>query len=269
MSKIKDKKQVQYVEKINGYCTVIENILKDEVDARAAIEPNNPDSGLKRLELTEMMLNLASNYLVINGISQSVLNQRDEEALNEARKTLYKSIIYLEELVSKYIDSPFSDYEEKLAAIESVNAAKRYLLIRKMGLTIQLLVDAYGDNTKWRWSFVELEGRYAVVAKNIVNLKDVVANSDPRSPNYEPTVLHLRLIRKLLMQAADRYREKYELSTNNIDDFKMGINFLSSLKRLNIVTNAQVEVATVQKKLEVWNNKLASDMIKIKESKKG
>jgi hypothetical protein len=131
-----------------------------------------------------------------------------------------------------------------------------------MGLTIQLLENAYGDNTKWKWSFVELEGRYAAVAKNILDLKNAVANTDPRSPEYEPTVFHLRLIKRLLSQAADRYREKYELSTNRIDDFRQGISFLSALRRIHIVLGNREEAEILKRKLDIWSAKLEKDVTK-------
>jgi hypothetical protein len=134
-----------------------------------------------------------------------------------------------------------------------------------MGLAIQLLENAYGDNSKWRWSFVELEGRFAAVAKNIFDLKAAVINTDPRSPHYAPTVYHLRMIKKLLMQAADRYRNKYELSTNRIDDFKQGINFLNALRRIHILLGERDEAETVGKKLDIWSTKLESDCRKHEE----
>jgi hypothetical protein len=196
------------------------------------------------------------------------LKVKEENALNDGRKSLYKSVIYLEEVVSNYVDAPYADYEEKLGAIASLDAARRYHLVRKMGLAIELLENAYGDNTKWRWSFVELEGRFAATAKNIIDLKNAVSNTDPRSPNYEPTVYHLRMIKKLLNQAADRYREKYELSTNRIDDFKQGINFLGSLRRLHVLLGDRDDAETIKKKLEIWSTKLETDIKRMESQKK-
>jgi hypothetical protein len=232
------------------------------------IQKDPGSAAFKRLALAEEMLNLASYQILISLVSQSRLKVKEENALNDGRKSLYKSVIYLEEVVSNYVDAPYSDYEEKLEEIASLDAARRYLLVRKMGLAIQLLENAYGDNTKWRWSFVELEGRFAAVAKNILDLKNAVANTDPRSPNYEPTVYHLRMMKKLLMQAADRYREKYELSTNRIDDFKQGINFLSALRRIHVLMGDREEVETVKKKLEIWSTKLEADIKRMDTQKK-
>lgn len=265
MAKISEEDRGKYFEKIKPYKSTIQEILKREQSVVQVIRSDPENSAFKRLGLVEEMLNLASNYIIINGVSQSVLKVKNEDALNDARKAMYKSIIYLEEVVSNYLDAPFSDYEDRLAAIDSFDETHRYSLARKMGLAAALLTNAYGFNTKWKWSFVELEGRYATVTKNMLNLRFAVANTDPRSPDYEPTVYHLRLIKKLLAQSADRYREKYELSTNRIDDFKQGINFLSALRRLHMILGDRDEAEITKKKLDIWAAKLESDLRKQEE----
>jgi hypothetical protein len=268
MAKISNEERHKYFEKIKNYQAAITSILKREQSVIMVIKKDPGGAAFKRLALVDEMLNLTSNYIILNGVSQSMLKVKNEDALNDGRKSLYKSVIYLEEIVTNYVDAPFSDIEEKLAEIAAVDAARRYAVIRKMGLAVRLLEDAYGDNTKWKWSFVELEGRFAVVAKNIMDMKNAVSNTDPRSPNYEPVMYHLRMIKKLLMQAADRYREKYELSTNRIDDFKMGINFLLALRRVHIILGDREETETVKKKFEIWSAKLESDMKKKEELSK-
>jgi hypothetical protein len=262
VAKISDTERSNYTEKTKPYQDAIDVILKREKDILVLIQGNPGDAALKQLDLVEEMLNLASYYIILSGVSLSMLKVKNEDALNDGRKALYKGVIYLEELVGNYVDAAFADYEEKLAGLSSLDAVRRYLLIRKMGFSINLLEYAYGDNTKWKWSFVELEGRYAVVAKNILDLRNAVANTDPRSPDYEPTVFHLRLIKKLFSQAADRYREKYELSTNRIDDFRQGISFLSALRRIHIVLGNREEAEILKKKLDIWSAKLEKDVTK-------
>jgi hypothetical protein len=265
MAKISNIERLRYLERVGGFRQTIGALLKKEKETLSLIRADNKDSAMLRVALAEDMLNLASNYIIISGVSNVVLGIRNEEALNDARKSLYKCVIYLEGTLSNHVDAPFSEYEDKLAGIERLSAADRYLLIRKLGLAIQLLEDAYGDNSKWKWSFVELEGRFAAAAKNILDLKKVTANTDPRSPEYEPTVYLVRLIQKLLSQAADRYREKYELSTRNVEDLKMGIRFLSALRRMqNLVANRE-EVELTKKKMDVWETKLLADSKKIRD----
>ena len=258
MAKITNEERRRYEEKIKPYKTAIAEILKKE----RILLGDMKEGASTLLVLADEILNLTSNYIIINGICRSMLKVKNEESLNDARKALYKSMIYLEQVVSSYIDAPYADYEEGLKAIASMDAAKRYSLIRKMGFTLQLLQNAYGNNTKWRWAFVEMEGRFAVVAKNIIDLRKAVSNTDPRSPDYEPTMLHLALVKDLLSRAASRYRDRYELSTSRIDDFKVSIQFLSALKRFLGLMGYRNESEEVQKKLHTWSNKLELDMKK-------
>ena len=264
MAKISNDDRNQYAEKIKPYRASIQYFLKREEEVLRDIGEEGEDAAFKRLALSEEMVFLVSNYIILNGISQSILKLRNEQALNDGRKSLYKAVIYLEEVVSPLVDAPFSDYKDKLAEISTVSAQKRYTFVRKIGLALQLLQDAYGDNTKWRWAFVELEGRFAAVAKNILDLKTVVANTDPRSPDYEPTVRHLVLIKQLLQRAASRYRDRYELSTSNIDDFNTGIMFLNSLKRIHILLRERADAETVKKKIDIWTTKMETDLKKQK-----
>jgi hypothetical protein len=268
MAKITEHDRNMYKEKVGIYTSTVKELLEIEKKLLVEAKKNTPDSAMHKISLANEMLNITSNYIAINGISQAVLRTKNEEALNDARKTIYKAVIYLEEVVTNYVDAPFSDYEEKLASIQGFNQNQRYHLIRKMGLAIDMMQQAYGDNSKWRWTFVELEGRFAAVAKNILDLRNVVVNSSPGSDYYDSTVYHLRLIKKLLAQSADRYREKYELSTSQMSDFKTGIYFLAALRRLHIILAESEEAESIKKKLAIWKQKLETDMKKQEEAKK-
>jgi hypothetical protein len=268
MAKITEQDKQTYHDRAKYYRTMASASLKTEKELLASKIKNLSEAPFIKIKLVDEMLNLTSNYIAINGISNAVLKNKNEESLNDGRKSMYKAVIYLEEIVGNYVDAPFSEYEEKLAAIEIIDSAQRYNLIRKMGLTLDLLESAYGDNSKWRWTFVELEGRFAVVAKNIIDLKYATANARPDSPDYEPVVYHFRLVKKLLAHSADRYREKYELSTGAISDFRTGIAFLNALRRLFFVTNDRDEVEDIKKKLAIWTTKLEADIKKQEDAKK-
>jgi hypothetical protein len=270
MAKISREDRHHYLIKIQPYRVAITTILKAEKEDLALIEENPEGAALKRVALAERMFNLVSYYIVLNDVSQVVLKMRSEEALDVGRKTMYRGIIYLEQTVGSLVDAPYSEYEEKVAQLEPMNAAERYRLARKMGLCLDLLENAYGDNTKWKWSFVELEGRLAAAAKNILDLKNAAANRDPRSPDYEPTQHHLRLIKNLFSQTADRYRDMYQRSTNRLEDFRMAIRFLGALRRIHAFLGEREEANLLKKKTDVWSNNLELNVRKQKEMlKKG
>ena len=132
---------------------------------------------------------------------------------------------------------------------------------------IDLVIRAYSDNTKWKWSFVELQGRYATVAKNILDLKDTAETGfDPRSPDYESTMFHLKLVKKLLLQAADQYRARYETATSSIEDFRLAIQYLEAARRMHILLNERSAAEEVKRQIGIWADKMEKDLQKRKKA---
>jgi hypothetical protein len=268
MKRPSDEARRRYLDYIQGYKNRIEVELSREKSVKELIARNPAGASYQKLSLANANLDIVSNYLLMSSLSLSFLGIKNETFLNEGRKCLYKAIIYLEEIVSAHVDAPFSDYEAGLETISGFSDEKRYNLMRKMGFTIDSLEDGYGDNSKWKWSFVDLEGRFAATAKNLLNLKTFIAGMDPRSEGYSARIALLALARDLLQQSADRYREKYELSTHRIDDIKAAINYLSAVRRLHIVLGESDQAEVVKKKAEIWRTKMENDLKKAEEKPK-
>ncbi len=259
MAKISNEARQQYFERIKEYKQVAEAILQREKGLQKIVHGQSAGAAYKYLALADERLNLASYYLLQNSLSVTLLGVKNEAFLNDARKSCYQAVIYLEEVVSNYVDVAFSDYSDLLEEIEGFEDEKRHHLVRKIGLTIQLVEDAFGANSKWRWAFVELEGRYAAVAKNLINFKTFVAGMDPTIDGYRARMSHFDLVQELLLVAADRYREKYELSTLRIDDFKRALAFLSALRRIYILLGDSEKAEEIKKKMDIWKTKMETD----------
>ncbi len=268
MGKISDQARNKFVEHSKEYKHIINTLVEKENKMRLTFKKGDMSSNVKRIELAEDNLIKVSYYVVLNALSLSMLGVKNESYLNDARKCLYKSIIYLEEAVTNFIDVPFSDYEENLASIEAIDDMHRYNLLRRLGFSIDTVEDSFGDNTKWKWSFVELQGRFATVGKNLIDLKSIFKNLDPRIDGYNERMNWIGFVKSLLQTAADKYREKYELVTQRIDDIKLAINYLSALKRLHMVLNDAPNIEVIKKKIEVWSTKMEADLKKKEEEKK-
>ena len=256
-----NEKKTLYLQKIKAFQDKIEEIQEREKSHLLASTGVYREWALKQLVLADDMLNLVLYQLKINAVFSEFYSVRNEKALNEGRKTIYKFLIYLENVVTGSVDVPYSNYSDKLDEIASFSAEQRYRLTEKGRKTIALLKNAYGENTKWKWSFVDLDGRFAAVAKNFLDQKKIVlSSSDPGSPDYEPTMRHLMMVKELLDYAAGRYREKYELSTKRRDDFQVGINFLGALFRIHALMWEKDEATEVKKKRETWTARLEADI---------
>jgi hypothetical protein len=268
MKRPSDEAKHRYTEYIKDYKIAIDAHVEREKKLKEAVASGSAGVNYQKLALADDNLSLVANYLLMSSLSLSFLGMKNEAFLNEARKCIYKTLIYLEEIVSPAIDVPFSDYEEGLATIEAFPDEKRYNLMRKIGFSIDAIEEGYGDNSKWKWSFVEMESRYAVVAKNFLNLKTLILGMDPRTEGYSARLSHLNLVKELLQQAADRYREKYELSTMRIDDIKLAIHLLAALRRLHQVLGESEQADVVKKKTEIWRSKMENDLKKAEEDEK-
>jgi len=260
MAKISEETRLHFSEAIQPYKDKITKTLEKEKTMLNGMHKGDIDFENKKILLCEDMIYVASLYMAQNSLSLKVMDVKNNDALNEARKVLYKAIIYLEEVVSNAIDCPFTDLSDFHETIKNVAISRRYMIIRKLGLAINMLKDSFGDNSKWKWSFVELEGRFATVAKNFINMKEALKDYfDPRSQDYDNTVFYIRLILRLLDQSATQYRDRYELSTHRIDDMRSAINYLLALRRLQILINLKDEAEETKKKAIVWKEKMEAD----------
>ena len=212
-------------------------------------------------------MDLCSQYMIVNALSVAMLGKKDEEYLLEARKTLVRAIKYLEDTVTGYLDVPFSDYEAKLEEIKDFDPVLRFRLLRKLGFAVQSLEDAFGENSKYSASFIEVWGKVATVGKNFVNLKSALGDMDFSSP-LRPTIInHLSLVKQLFQRSADKYREQYELYTHKVQDFRAAVFFLLALRRLHVVLSERDDAEMLKRKVEIWSTKLETDLKKAEEAK--
>lgn len=261
MAKVTEENREEFQREANFYKKRIDESLEKEKQMLSVLKSSSEaDIPYKKIALAEEMIYVATLYIAINGSSLKILDLKNNDALNDARKMLYKAIIYLEEIVTNVINIAYSELTEELESIANVPIQKRYAIVQKLGLAIQMVIDGFGDNSKWKWSFVELQGRFAVVAKNLLDMKAAVRDYfDPNAADYETTVLYMRFLRKLLADSASAYRDKYELSTRRIDDINSGINFLLADRRISIALGNADEAEETKKKAIIWKKLMESD----------
>ncbi|MCL2295207.1 MAG: hypothetical protein FWC36_10175 [Spirochaetes bacterium] len=263
MAKVTQQARKNYTDHITKYKKIIDEIQGKENKFNLDIKADkveNPEAA--KIEMADAILNLSSYYILLNALSATLLGVKNENYLNEARKAVYRALIFLEAVVTNIIDLPFSELSEHHEKISDFPDKGRFEISKKLAFTVDMIKEAFGENSKWKWSFVELEGRSATVIKNLINYKTLISGMDPSYADYEIVMNHLIMIKKILMTAATRYREKYELNTFRIDDFKLALNYLSALRRLHIYLGESNDAETVKKNLEIWKVKMEKDSSK-------
>jgi hypothetical protein len=268
MGKITQEQRNRYFEKVKEHRKTIEAGLAKEKTLLELLAKDETGAGYKRLKLANDALDLCSWYMLVNTLSVSLLGIKNEDYLLEARKTLVRAIKYLEDTVSPYLDVPFSDYEAKLDEIKDFDAEGRFRLLRKLGFAVQSLDDAFGENSKYSASFIEVWGKVAAVGKNLIDLRTAVPDMDFSSPVRETVMSHVSLVKQLFQRSADKYREQYELYTHKVQDFRAAVIYLQALRRMHIVLSERDEAETLKRKVEIWSTKLEADLKKAEELKK-
>jgi hypothetical protein len=257
---VSEAQRKEFFEKIKPVKQQIEEAVKKEKADSVAVRGMKEGAEERKIGLCEEMIFLSTLQMSINTISMEMLEVKNNDILNDARKTIYKAIIYLEEVVSATVDCPFSDLEPKLEKIADVPIERRLHVIKKLGLSIDMLVDAFGENSKWKESFVEMRGRHAVVAKNFIDMKKASKDYfEHNSEVYETTVTYIRLVRDLLDKCATSYRDRYELASRRIDDMKMAINLLIANRRISMALGDADSSEEIRKKALVWKTKMEAD----------
>jgi len=238
----------------------------DEINRKIKyIESKHDDNeNLNTLQIASFYIDLVSIYCAMTDLSLNLLGYKNESYLDMGRKGMYKALILMEGVVSNAIDIPLNENYELLSMLEDFSDNDRLKLIRKIGYTISLLKDRYGEKSKWKWSFVEIEGRYAVVAKNFFNFRRYQQKNDPNIEGFDDRYDYLLLVKDLLTMSSNRYREKYELTNHSPEDMKKAIDFLRALKRIHILFKENNDVQSVTKRIELWSQKLEAD-IKLQE----
>jgi hypothetical protein len=218
------------------------------------------NENLNRLLLASDYADLVSVYCAMADLSVCLLGFKNESFLDLGRKSLYKSIITIESVVSNVIDMQLGENYDVLKGLEGYGDGDRLRLVRKLGYAISLLEDKYGKSSKWKWSFVEMGGRYAVVTKNLFDFRSYQEKNDPRVEGFDDRYDYLYLVKELLIDSSNRYREKYEMTDHTPDDMMKAVDSLKALKRIHILFNESDEVQSVTKRIDLWSMKLEDDI---------
>ena len=120
MAKISEETRLEFAEAVKPYQSKITVVLNTEKTVLNAIASNKDSVSYKKNHLSEDMIYAASLYMAQNTLSLKILEVKNNDVLNEARKILYKAIIYLEDIVTNTIDLPYSElasYHEELVKI--------------------------------------------------------------------------------------------------------------------------------------------------------
>lgn len=198
-------------------------------------------------------------FFKMNDLSLDMLGIKNETFLNNARKEFYKILQMLEETVGDDVDRSLRENDEYIQKIERFDPAQTLSLMERIHDMFQLLKMKVGEGSKWKWSFVELQGRVSVITKNITNFSDVAKYRDPRVEFYRERLNLMQLCKDTLAESAKQYRTKYELSGRARDDMKKSIELLAALRKIHVLFGEDDEATKLKNTIDAAKQTLEAE----------
>lgn len=224
-----------YNDEIKDVTRSIEDYYKKikEIDAKKNKLKNI--EGYYNIEKADYFMKIIIQYMKMSDLSLEMLKIKNEKFLNEARKEFYKVLQVMESVVGGDVDRTLKENDKYLEKIDRFNPQQVLDLARKMHDVFNDLRFRVGESSKWKWSFVELQARAAVIIKNITSFSDIAKLRDPRTPFYYERRELMQMCKDSLNEAAKQYRTKYELSGKARDDLMKSIELLSALRKVHVL----------------------------------
>ena len=219
------------------------------------------------IRLNEFLLKDSCYHVMVSRLSQAFLDLKAGHHLEQARKNCYLIVQYYEEIVGRHVDSPPLEQSSILSFVNKrMSNLERFNWFRKLGFLIDRLDLMYEDNSKWKWSFVDLSGRFIAVVKNYLDLREMIKGLEPSFAYYAEYRDMFSLMVNCLDEITERYRNKYEHTNKNVDDMRKALQFIAFHRRLcNLVGNNE-KSGLLKKQHQTWSKKLEEDMEKQEKS---
>ena len=259
--------KVAYSDEIKDIKKEVDHYTKLLNDIAAKKKKNANLAGYYNIESVMYILKILNYYFKMNDLSVEMLGIKNNKYLDTARSDFSKILALMIETVGKDLDRSLKDNDEYLEKISRINPKQILGILRDIDKAMLGLKNRYGEDSKWKWSFVELQAKMAVVIKNITPFSDIARYRDPRVDFFYDRRDLMQLCKDNLTEAAKQYRGKYEVAGKARDDIKNSIEFLSALRKIHVLFKEEAESAKLKTTIDAAKQALESEDKAIEEKK--
>ena len=227
-------------------------IKSDELEKKAkelfSKKKKNPNlEPYYNLEISAYLMSTIELYLKMNELSLTMLGIKSSAALDSSKSNFSKILLLLKETVGDEVErDSLKENEEYLARIDKINPRQILDLLIRLDNIFSTLRNNMGEESKWKWLFVELHAKLAVITRNFINFSDILKYRDPREQFFRVRNEHLRMAKNAIEEAAKQYRTKYELSAKSREDLKKSIDMLEALRKIHFTLGESKEADKIK-----------------------
>lgn len=193
---------------------------------------------------------------LINDLSLSIQGINAMNYIETSKKEISNALSYLEQVVGTNLDGSLNENKDQLEKITQITHTQRLNLIKAMQECIRKTINAFGTNSKWKWSWPDVHFRLAVVSKNLFDFREFEKGKDLENPDYYVQREHFNLIISLANHAAQEFRSKFDLSTQNASDLKKTIEMLDLNRRIFQITGETDDLQKTKTLIESLKEKV-------------
>lgn len=259
MATVSKAEKAAYNDEIKDIKREVEAIKKSINEAISKKKKHPNIASYYNLEVASREMDAIENFMKMNDLSVEMLNLKNSTFLENARKEFYKVLQYLEEVVGNQVDRSLKENDEYLAKIREVNPSQILNFIQRMHKILNNLKNNFGQDSKWKWSFVEWQARAAIITKNITSFSDVAKFRDPRTEFFYERRDLMQLCKDSLTEAAKQFRTKYEMAGKARDDLKSSITYLAALRKIHVLFGEDTEATKLKNIIDAAKMALEAD----------
>ncbi len=259
MATVSKAEKAAYNDEIKDIKREVETTKKAINEALGKKKKHPAIAGYYNLELASREMDAIENFMKMNDLSMEMLNLRNSTFLENARKEFYKVLQYLEEIVGNQVDRSLRENDEYLATIKQINPSQILKFVQRMHRILNELIRNFGQDTKWKWSFVEWQARAAIITKNITSFSEVAKFRDPRTEFFYERRELMQLCKDSLTEAARQFRTKYEMAGKARDDLKSSISYLAALRKIHVLFGEDTEATKLKNIIDAAKMALEAD----------
>ncbi len=267
MAVSKEQKHL-YNEKVRPYKSTAEDLKKEISTVKGAGRRNAKLDPYFQVKSAVLGAQRANTLVQMSRLSQQIQNIKNDSYLNDARKEISSRLSDLLKIVGENLDGGLTDNVDELAKISQLTPLQKFHLLQGLKDAIENVRAAMGETSKWRWYYPDMYLKLVTLARNLMDFKQFERTKDPNDDNYRPLQEYMRFMMEESQNAAQEYRSKYELSTNEVGDLQVIQRIFEMQKRVYTFTGQKEELKKASISLDSIKEKIEAQMSEKKGAKK-
>ncbi|AOP33857.1 hypothetical protein A0128_08385 [Leptospira tipperaryensis] len=240
MALTKEQKQ-EFAEKLTDFKVYLDDLKKESNLFKSQLRKDPRLEPYYQVALSINAIKTINTCLLVNDLSVAILDIKSDTYLNTGRKEVYNAISYMEKIVGVDYESGLAENKDMLVKISEFTPVQRLNFVKAIRQVTNKTIEAFGTNSKWKWSFPEIHFKIGVLCKNLFDFRAFEKERDLENPNYYIRQEHFNLVLELCNYAAQEYRAKFDLSTQDVGDLKKSIGMLEVNRKILQTTGDATE----------------------------